>query len=337
MCGRNIVASTYKRSRRYTVEATAKNVDKMTRTAREMAEAQRDSFKALAENFASAQRRSMGLAEGGLKFVRLQEDNARAAQEFFAQGVRLLQLQGRSAEFVQSWTNDAVEVVREQAEHNARTTEAFARAIGSQQEGFRTLSRGWVGAYQDFFSPLAYARQGMKAFQQATRQGLEVTEQVTRQGLRVAEETTRQGLQATEEATKQGLRVGEEATEGTAAARGPGGAGGPTRRGLQATEEATKQGLRVVEEATERTEEVLRETEKATREAEKAAHEAELRTAVFGALKTTDYDALTVDEVSKRIDGLSADQLKQVREFEKGNKDRETLIAQIDRKIKAAS
>jgi len=281
------------------VEATAKNIDKTARTAREMAEAQRDSFEALAENLAGAQRRGMGLAEGGLEFVKIQEDNARAAQEFFAQGVRLLQLQGRSAEFVQSWTGDAVEVVREQSEHNARTAEAFARAVSSQQESFRTLSRGWVGAYTDFFSPLAYARQATRAFQQATRQGLEVTEQVARQGLRVAEETTRQGLEATEEATKQGLRV--------------------------------------VEEATERTEDVLRETEKATREAEKAAHEAELRTAVFGALGTTDYDALTVDEVSKRIDGLPVEQLKQVREFEKGNKDRETLVAQIDRKIRANS
>jgi hypothetical protein len=292
MCGKNIAASTYKPTRRYTVETTAKNIDKTARTAREMAEAQRDSFEVLAENFASAQRRGMGLAEGGLEFVKLQEDNARAAQEFFAQGVRLLQLQGRNAEFVQSWTNDAVEVMREQAEHNARTAEAFARAVSSQQESFRTLTRGWVGAYTDFFSPLAYARQATRAFQQATQQGLEVTEQVTRQSLRVAEETTRQGLQATEEATKQGLRV--------------------------------------VEEATERTEDVLRETEKATREAE-------LRTAVYGALGTTDYDALTVDEVSKRIDGLSADQLKQVREFEKNGKNRETLIGQIDRKIKAAS
>ena len=274
------------------MEATAKNIDNTARTAREMAEAQRDSFEALAENFASAQRRSMGLAEGGLEFVKLQEDNARAAQEFFAQGVRLLQLQGRNAEFVQSWTGDAVEVVREQSEHNARTAEAFARAIGRQQESFRTLTRGWVGAYTEFFSPFAYARQGMRAFQQATQQGL-----------RVAEETTRQGLEATEQVARQGLRVAEEATE---------------------------QGLRVVEEATERTEDVLRETEKAT-------HEAEIRTAVYSALGTTDYDALTVDEISKRIEGLPAEQLEKVREFEKSNKNRETLIAQIDRKIKANS
>ena len=263
------------------MEATAKNVDKTARTAYEIAEAQRDSFEALAENFAAAQRRSMGLAEGGLKFVKLQEDNARAAQEFFANGVRLLQLQGRNAEFVQGWTNDAVEVLREQTEHNARTAEAFARAIGRQQESFRTLTRGWVGAYTDFFSPFAFARQGVRAFQDATRQGLEATEQVARQGLRVAQETT-------------------------------------------------EQGLRVVEEATERTEDVLRQTEKATRETE-------LRTAVFGALGTTDYDALTVDEISKRIEGLTNEQLKQVREFEKNNKNRETLVGQIDRKIRANS
>ena len=263
------------------MEATAKNVDKTARTAREMAEAQRDSFEALAENFASAQRRTIGLAEGGLGFMELQEENARAAQEFFAKGVRLLQLQGRNAEFVQTWTGDAVEVVREQTEHNARTAEAFARAIGRQQESFRALTQGWVGAYRDFFSPFAYAQQGMRAFQRSTQEGLEATEQVARQGLRV-------------------------------------------------TEEATKQGLRVAEDTAEQTDKVLRQTEKVTREAER-------RTAVFSALETTDYDALTVEEISMRIDGRSAEQLRKVREFEKNHKNRETLIAQIDRKIKVNS
>jgi hypothetical protein len=263
------------------VATTALNVDKTARTAYEMAEAQRDSFEAVAENFAAAQRRSMGLAEGGLEFVKLQEQNARAAQEFFANGVRVLQLQQKNAEFVQSWTGDAVEVLREQTEHDARTTEAFARARARQQETFRTLTRGWVGAYTDFFSPFAYARQGMRAFQQATQQSLQATEQVARQGLMVAKETT-------------------------------------------------KQGLRVAEDTAERTDKALRQTEKAT-------HEAELRTAVFSALGTTDYDGLSVDEVSRRIEGLPAEQLKKVREFEKENKNRETLIAQIDRKIRANS
>ena len=255
------------------------NTEKIGRTAREMAEVQRDSYEAFTENLAAAQRRSIGLANGGLEFMKLQEDNARAAQEWFANGVKLLQLQQRNAEFVQGWTGDAVEVVREQSEHNVRTAEAFARGVSKQQEGLRTLSQGWVGAYREFFSPLAYVQEGMKTFQRATQQGLEATEQIARQG-------------------------------------------------LQATEQVTRQGLRVAEEATEHTEQVLRQTEKAT-------YQAELKAAVLGALKSANYDELTVDEISEKLDGLSTEQLKQVREYEQQNKDRETLIGLIDRKIRA--
>src|SRR5919205_2230188 len=129
------------------VATTATKIDKTARTAYEMAEAQRDAFGAVAENFAAAQRRSIGLAEGGLEFARLQEENARAAQEFFADGVRLLQLQGRNAEFVQGWMGEALEVVREQTEQNARTAESFARAASRHQENMRSLTQGWVGAY----------------------------------------------------------------------------------------------------------------------------------------------------------------------------------------------
>jgi hypothetical protein len=268
MCGKNIVENAYNHGG-ITV-ATTTNIDKTARTAHEMAETQRDSYEALAENFAAAQRRSIGLANEGLEFMKLQEDNARAAQEWFANGVRFLQLQQRNAEFVQKWTGDAVEVLREQTEHNARTAEAFARSVSKQQEGFRALTQQWVGAYRDFFTPFSFAQEGLKTVQRAIQQVLEVTEQGAQQGLRVAEE------------------------------------------------------------ATEQTDKVLRKTEK-------VAHEAELRSAVFGALKIADYDGLTVDEVSKRLDGLSAEELKKVREFEKRNKNRETLIEQIDRKIRANS
>ena len=269
MCGRNLVEMTYDHGGKM-VQTTTRNIEKTTRTAREMAEVQRDSYEALAENFAAAQRRSVGLAEGGLEFVRLQEQNARAAQEWFAGGVRLLQHQQRNAEFVQGWTGDAVEALREQTEHNVKTAEAFARSAYKQQESLRSLSQSWAGAYRDFFSPFAYFQEGLRTTQKAARQGLEATEQMTRQGLRVAEEVT------------------------------------------------------------EKTEKVLRKTEKATKEAE-------LKTAVFGALKTANYDGLTVDEISRRLEGLSTGELKKVREYEKRNKNRETLIEQIDRKIRANS
>jgi hypothetical protein len=46
---------------------------------------------------------------------------------------------------------------------------------------------------------------------------------------------------------------------------------------------------------------------------------------------------LTVDEISRRIEGLPAAELEKVREYEKNNKNRETLIEQLDRKIRANS
>ena len=277
MCGKNIVEMIYYHGGM--LVQTTRNIDETARTAREMAEVQRDSYEALAENLAAAQRRSIGLAEGGLEFMRMQEQSARAAQEWFAGGVRLLQLQQKNAEFVQGWTGDAVEAVREQTEHNARTAEAFARGISKQQESFGTLTRAWAGTYRDLFSPFAYVQEGMRTFQRATQQGLQATQQAAQQG-------------------------------------------------LEATEQAARQGLRVAEEATEQTEEVLRQTEKATRKAE-------LEATILGALKTANSEELTVEEISGRLEGLSTEELNKVLKFDKQNKNRETLIEQIDRKIRA--
>ena len=100
------------------------------------------------------------------------------------------------------------------------------------------------------------------------------------------------------------------------------------RQGLEATEQLARQRLRVAQEATEHTDEVLKQAEKATKKAE-------LRTVVSDALKTADYEELRVDEISGRLEGLTTEELGKVREYEKKNKNRETLIEQIDRKIRA--
>src|SRR5215212_4351368 len=119
---------------------TTRESEKTTCTIREMAEVQRDSYEALAENLADAQRRGMRLAEGGFRFMRLQEENARATREWFAKSMGLLQLQQRNAEFVQGWTGEAVKAVCEQTQQNERTAEAFARSVNKQQESFGALT-----------------------------------------------------------------------------------------------------------------------------------------------------------------------------------------------------
>jgi hypothetical protein len=48
------------------------------------------------------------------------------------------------------------------------------------------------------------------------------------------------------------------------------------------------------------------------------------------------YDDMNVDEISKRLDGLSVEELQLVRDYEERNKRRETLLEQMDRKIRDA-
>jgi len=49
------------------------------------------------------------------------------------------------------------------------------------------------------------------------------------------------------------------------------------------------------------------------------------------------YDGLTVEEISGHIGGLSADDLREVRDHEERTKNRETILEQLDRKIRSGS
>jgi hypothetical protein len=212
MCVKNIVVKAYYDGGMPV--ATTTNFEKMTRTAREMTEAQRDSYEALTENIAAAQRRGVGLARGGMEFLRLQEQNAKTAQQWFSSTMRVVQLQQRNARFAQSWLREGAEALREQTQHNLRTAEVFARSARKQQEAFRSLVQGWTDAYEGFFFSFDYAQEGVKVLQQATDRGLKATQGVVEQGAEVTEQVARQGLRVAEETTEQTeevLRQVEEA------------------------------------------------------------------------------------------------------------------------------
>jgi len=210
------------------------NVEKMTRTTRQMTELQRDSFETLAKNFAALQRRNV--------------------------------------ELTQMWM---------------------------------------TGVYRTFFpfTYAIYAQDGLKAAQQGTEQALEATQQA---------------LEATQQVAQQGLRVAEEATA----------------KAEKATVKAEKATVKA-EEATMEAKQAAAKTQAETREAalrlEEETREVALQAAVHRSLETKNYEELNVDEVSKKLDGLSATELKKVREYEEHNKNRETLITEIDRRISATA
>ena len=53
-----------------------------------------------------------------------------------------------------------------------------------------------------------------------------------------------------------------------------------------------------------------------------------------GGLPIAGYDEMNVAEISERPDGLSEEELRRVRDYEKRNKNRDTLIEQVDGKIR---
>jgi membrane protein involved in colicin uptake len=221
------------------------NVDKMTRTTRQMTELQRDSFETLAKNFAALQRRNV--------------------------------------ELTQKWL---------------------------------------TGAYRPFFpfTYAIYAQDGLKAAQQGTEEALEATQQATQQAL----EATQQALEATQQVAQQGLRVAEEATA-------------KAEKATVKAEEAAVKAEQATMEAKQATAKTQAETREAALRAEEETREVALQAAVHRSLKTKDYEELNVDEVSKKLDGLSATELKKVREYETHNKNRETLITEIDRRLEATA
>jgi hypothetical protein len=49
------------------------------------------------------------------------------------------------------------------------------------------------------------------------------------------------------------------------------------------------------------------------------------------------YDELTVEEVSGRLEALSAEELREIRDYEERTKKRDTILEQLDRKIRGGS
>jgi hypothetical protein len=52
-----------------------------------------------------------------------------------------------------------------------------------------------------------------------------------------------------------------------------------------------------------------------------------------GSLPIENYDELSVREVSKRLEGLTEQEIRIIRSYEQRHKNRETLLEQLDRKL----
>jgi hypothetical protein len=100
------------------------------------------------------------------------------------------------------------------------------------------------------------------------------------------------------------------------------------RSGTERAAESTREGVRTLSETTTGLLGTATGAVGATVEGAERAAEA----AVF---PIEGYDDMNVDEISKHLDGLSIEELQLVRDYEERNKRRQTLLEQMDRKIRA--
>jgi hypothetical protein len=95
-------------------------------------------------------------------------------------------------------------------------------------------------------------------------------------------------------------------------------------------------------EWTQTAQQSARDAQRAAWDAQKTGAEATARVIettapTNGSLPIAGYDEKSVEEISARLDTLTVDQLERLKDYERRNKNRETLIREIDRRIGAAS
>jgi hypothetical protein len=194
--------------------------------------------------------------------------------------------------------DERTRTTRQMTELQRDSFETLAKNFAALQRRNVELTQMWMtGVYRTFF-PFTYAI-------------------YAQEGLKAAQQGTEQALEATQQVAQQGLRVAEEATV--------------------KAEQATAKAEQATMEAKQATAKTQAETREAALRLEEETREVALQAAVHRSLETKNYEELNVDEVSKKLDGLSATELKKVREYEEHNKNRETLITEIDRRISATA
>jgi primosomal protein N' len=245
--------------------------------------------------------------------------------------------------------DNAAQTIFRTTQYSAHTTMDYA--LKTQEMNTRLLqqtSQAWIdgfryqvklsqGMAQVFFGQWGNALASMTpvALPVERQSRSEVTEESATNGVQKVSEP------AAKDAQKD-LEIAEKAEKQKAekAAR-------ETRKAEEAAEETQKKTEIAAESAQKSAEPATEETQKSTEVAAKDAQETQKSTEIAAkdAQKNTEtaafpidgYDEMNVGEVSERLDGLSVEELKRVRKYEKRNKDRGSLRKEMKQKIKTTS
>jgi uncharacterized protein (DUF433 family) len=274
------------------------------------------------------------------RIVRLQESNLRLAQNFF-----------------QNW----IEQANNQAQGTRETAQDLQEQGQRQREAFETLSQEATNATSEFLnSALSFYQETLstatQVAQQNMQQGAQATQQVMQAGVQAASQA---GQQAMEAASQDGQQAAQAANQ--AAQQGAESANQSAQQGARGGEQVAQSGAQAAEsvatgvpiqdydnlnvgEIAEQLDNLSVEELQAARAYEQQnknrdtlLEQIERRMMEASGVPIRDYNSLNVGEIVDRLDNLSVEELQAARAYEQQNKNRDTLLEQIDRRINAAS
>ncbi len=223
-------------------------------------------------------------------------------------------------------------------------TRLLQRTSQAWIEGFRYQAKLSQGMAQVFFGQRgnAFASTAHVELPVQEQSRSEVPELATDGAQKVTEAAAKDARKNTEIAAKDTQKA--EAQKAEKVAKEAEKAEKAAKEEQKAEKDAKAEKAEKVAKDTRKAEKAAEETQKATETAAKSAQNstepaAEKTQKSTGAatFPIEGYDEMNVGEVSERLDGLSADELKRVGKYEKDNKDRGSLRKEMKQKTKTTS
>jgi chromosome segregation ATPase len=279
---------------------------------------------------------------------------------------RTVAAQDLGAQLTGHFFNSVINNIRTQAEGTRQVTQRLADQQRRAQEATRQFTQVSTGTYMNFIDSIFSFYQGGTSrakirIEEAERRAEEAeslaeeAERSTREAegrAKNAEERAEDAERRAEEAEKraeEAERNFEEAERRAAdAERNTEKAQRQTEKAeerAEETERRAEKAERQVEQAQRRAEQAERSTEEAQRraeEAERRLEEAERASSEAESqgdddLPLPDYDSLNIRQISERLDELSVEEIRRLRDYEARNKKRSTLVNRLDSRIESSS
>ena len=241
--------------------------------------------------------------------------------------------------------NSVMNNLRTQAEGTRQVTRQLADQQRRAQEATREFTQVSANTYMNLLDSISSFYQGgttraQRRAEEAERRTeeaesrVEEAERSTEEAQRRAEQAekrTEEAERSTREAEGRAKKAEERAEEANNRAQ-------QAERNTEEVQGRTEKAEERAEEAERRAEEAERQVEQTQRSAEEAERSSSEGESQGGDdLPLAEYDSLNIRQISERLDELSVEEIRRLRDYEVRNKDRSTLVNRLNSRIEVSS